>query len=501
MSGRKRRDQPLTMDELLRQAEASTPSGGPRPTSDAAQSSSMAPQSRPSTSQASPSTPVDASASAFSSPPSRPASTSAQTGATSTGASSSRGRGPARGIRTWNSGHPIDVEFDDTYHPDNLRACPELFRPVCMSKCRKMWKDHKNKVKMLHWKPHQDAPDILDRVPRGVLPDQWTQLVRYWTSEEVQRVAATNAQNRAMQGPAHRLGTRHITQVRHELRSEGVLVDRMSVWMRSRDPRHPEVAAIIAQYQSRLEELPEEERSLPSRRDEIFHSVVGRDGHGYTLTYGTGIPRSHIMRSESSGASSSQGSRLHADDDYEQLLQSMRASIREELRAEMRTEMREEMRAEWRAEMAEMEARLSQSRGPLASDPPPTSQAPNAGSGHQARRHSVGEGSHDPAGSTDRDEKIGLRAPKASKRAPLPVKLDGHVPVVILDLQELTECDSDSGIARRAETQKIGLRGSKTSKRAPLPVKLDGHVPVVIPDLQELTERDSDSRIPRKAET
>ncbi|RWR76385.1 hypothetical protein CKAN_00482600 [Cinnamomum micranthum f. kanehirae] len=170
----------------------------------------------------------------------------------------------------------------------------------------------------------------------------------------------------------------------------------MSVWMCSRDPRHPEVAAIIAQYQSRLEELPEEERSLPSWRDEIFHSVVGRDGHGYTLTYGTGIPRSHIARSESSGASSSQGSRLRTDEEVEQLLQSMRASIREELRAEMR--------AEWRAEMAEMEARLSQSRGPLASNPPPTTQAPDAGSSHQARRHSVGEGSHDPVGSTDRDE-------------------------------------------------------------------------------------------------
>ncbi|RWR91136.1 hypothetical protein CKAN_02027800 [Cinnamomum micranthum f. kanehirae] len=511
MSGRKRRDRPLTMDELLRQAEASTPSGGPRPTSDAAQSSSMAPQSRPSTSQASPSTPVDASASAFSSPPSRPASTSAQTGATSTGASSSRGRGPARGIRTWNSGHPIDVEFDDTYHPvgpharelisqlghmvrdpyafplttldwdafpvetldrtwqqvkDNLRACPELFRPVCMSKCRKMWKDHKNKVKMLHWKPHQDAPDILDRVPRGVLPDQWTQLVRYWTSEEVQRVAATNAQNRAMQGPAH---------TDWGLDTSPRSATRMSVWMRSRDPRHPEVAAIIAQYQSRLEELPEEERSLPSRRDEIFHSVVGRDGHGYTLTYGTGIPRSHITRSESSGASSSQGSRLRADDDYEQLLQSMRASIREELRAEMRAELRAEMRAEWRAEMAEMEARLSQSRGPLASDPPPTSQAPDAGSGHQARRHSVGEGSHDPAGSTDRDEKIGLRGPK---RATGSVKTG------------------------RARARSPTLPAPRANGLRSASVKLDGHVPVkVIPDLQELTERDSDSRIPRKAET
>ena len=35
----------------------------------------------------------------------------------STGPSSSRGRGPARGIRTWNFGSLIDVEFDETYHP------------------------------------------------------------------------------------------------------------------------------------------------------------------------------------------------------------------------------------------------------------------------------------------------------------------------------------------------------------------------------------------------
>ena len=35
----------------------------------------------------------------------------------STGPSSSRGRGAARGIRTWNSGNPFDVEFDETWHP------------------------------------------------------------------------------------------------------------------------------------------------------------------------------------------------------------------------------------------------------------------------------------------------------------------------------------------------------------------------------------------------
>ncbi|XXG79063.1 hypothetical protein AAC387_Pa09g0215 [Persea americana] len=78
----------------------------------------------------------------------------------------------------------------------------------------------------------------------------------------------------------------------------------------------------------------------------------------------------------------------------------MKVAIREEVTNEVRASMR----AELRAELTELEARLSQSRGPIASEPPPTTQAPDAGSCHRARRDSVGDSSHDPSGSTDPDE-------------------------------------------------------------------------------------------------
>ena len=49
MSGRKRRDRPLTMDELLRRSQAGT-SGDPRPTAGVAHPSSTATGGSPSTS-------------------------------------------------------------------------------------------------------------------------------------------------------------------------------------------------------------------------------------------------------------------------------------------------------------------------------------------------------------------------------------------------------------------------------------------------------------------
>ena len=45
-----------------------------------------------------------------------------------------------------------------------------------------------------------------------------------------------------------------------------------------------------------------------------------------------------------------------------------------------------------------------------------------------------------------------VRAPKISKRAPLPGRVDGHGLLVIHDLHELTEREFDYRIARAVET-------------------------------------------------
>ncbi|RWR76050.1 UDP-glycosyltransferase 87A1-like protein [Cinnamomum micranthum f. kanehirae] len=112
------------MDKLLRQAWASMPSGEPRPTPDAAQSSSMAPPSRPSTSHPSPSTPVDTSVSTSSAPPSRLASADTQTAleATTGCARHTRVSSEGRSPRYVDSARPVLDERGGSVDMDTTSA-------------------------------------------------------------------------------------------------------------------------------------------------------------------------------------------------------------------------------------------------------------------------------------------------------------------------------------------------------------------------------------------
>lgn len=67
---------------------------------------------------------------------------------------------------------------------DNIEDCPVEFQPVAMRSCNKLWKDHKAKTKDKYYTKHEEDPDILLKVPKRVLPDQWEELVSYWRTTD-----------------------------------------------------------------------------------------------------------------------------------------------------------------------------------------------------------------------------------------------------------------------------------------------------------------------------
>ncbi|KAH7852828.1 hypothetical protein Vadar_029773 [Vaccinium darrowii] len=71
----------------------------------------------------------------------------------------------------------------------------------------------------------------------------------------------------------------------------------MTVFTKTRNSDDPDV--IEAAYNVRVVALLETERTVEAR-DEIFHSLIGKDSHGYCRTYGGGVPRSAVYNSRSS---------------------------------------------------------------------------------------------------------------------------------------------------------------------------------------------------------
>ncbi|KAI8569421.1 hypothetical protein RHMOL_Rhmol02G0277800 [Rhododendron molle] len=235
---------------------------------------------------------------------------------TSKSSGSKHGRGKSIGIKSWCSVNKLKVQFDVNNKPlgdegtalmgqlgimvrnsyrvpltylnwksipnhikegiwkevqDNLEFCPDEFKSACMDSCRRIYKDNKAKIKAEHYTaymfPNAD-PNIASRVPSFVDPDQWKQLVAYWQLEEV--AIAANGEN----------------------------LDKMSIYLKTRTQENPEVKEIVAEYNRQVELLSEDERTIEAR-DRIFHSIVGKDNHGYCRTYGGGVPHSSVYKKDS----------------------------------------------------------------------------------------------------------------------------------------------------------------------------------------------------------
>ncbi|KAH7836263.1 hypothetical protein Vadar_034165 [Vaccinium darrowii] len=248
-----------------------------------------------------------------------------------------RGRGCAKGMKKWDTGAKLHVMFDNNFEPlgeegtllkgqlgtivrnphrvpltcldwdaipedikstiwkeieDYVVDCPEGFRPVVMRACKKLWKNHKGLTKKNFYTKHKDDPNILLKVPKRVLPDQWVELVSYWGTKAAMIIANRNLTNRGFCGPVHRTGRTPFYQIRHEMSALGENTDKMSVFTKTRDENDPDVQSVLT----------------TEVRDKIFHEVLGEDGHGYCKTFGAGVPRSAVYGQYSSPSHASSSS-------------------------------------------------------------------------------------------------------------------------------------------------------------------------------------------------
>lgn len=53
-----------------------------------------------------------------------------------------------------------------------------------MRACNKIWKDYKGKTKEKYYTKNEGDPDIFLKGPKRVLPNQWKELVSYWSTED-----------------------------------------------------------------------------------------------------------------------------------------------------------------------------------------------------------------------------------------------------------------------------------------------------------------------------
>ncbi|KAM7510094.1 hypothetical protein LguiB_008969 [Lonicera macranthoides] len=74
---------------------------------------------------------------------------------------------------------------------------PDGYKEICLSSIGASWKKFKNTIKCKYYNAYTTDEERLAHLPPLVSPAQWENLVAYWGTEEAQRIAAQNAENRS----------------------------------------------------------------------------------------------------------------------------------------------------------------------------------------------------------------------------------------------------------------------------------------------------------------
>ncbi|XP_031482957.1 uncharacterized protein LOC116252671 [Nymphaea colorata] len=191
-------------------------------------------------------------------------------------------------------------------------------RWVMMSLSTK-WKKWKSSLKKEHYDAHETDEERLEDCDERVLPDQWTELVRFWSSEEGTKLCERNKANREKLTCIHTMGTKSFARLREEEKartSDGLEPSRVEFFIKthqkkSGQPVDDKASKIIAEFNRLLSELPEESQDKTTK-DNIFAQVMGRDQHGRVRTYGLGPVPSDFYGPNSSHAESTARSERRA---------------------------------------------------------------------------------------------------------------------------------------------------------------------------------------------
>ncbi|THG20785.1 hypothetical protein TEA_003859 [Camellia sinensis var. sinensis] len=260
-------------------------------------------------------------------------------------------------------GGMVVVVLRESRNGDDLLYAPEGLKQVVIDSCNKLWKDHKHKTKTNHYKPFKNDPNINEKVPLDILPEQWWVMVEYWSSKDAMKIASRNSKNRELRSPVHRTGRTPFADVRHKMMTDEESTNKMSVFMKTRMITDPDVKLLLVQ-------------------DKIFHNLVGNDGHGYCKTHGIGVPRSAVYKKDVSPSQASSSSTV--EEITQQVCQTVTEEIEQRLTVEIEQRVTEKLKAEFEQVRAWMD--FIRSQGGLSGI-----QLPNASSGRQQVRKSVGD--------------------------------------------------------------------------------------------------------------
>ncbi|XP_075111404.1 uncharacterized protein LOC142161600 [Nicotiana tabacum] len=87
------------------------------------------------------------------------------------------------------------------------------------------WRKHKSRLKKFHFDAYQNDETRMKNVPEDVLASQFKELLRYWNSENLQKMSKTNIENREKLKNPYTAGKRSFALVRSKLENDKEISD------------------------------------------------------------------------------------------------------------------------------------------------------------------------------------------------------------------------------------------------------------------------------------